>query len=212
VDYRLSDRFDCDFRRIVASRHAGFESWTDEAGNRYDEWRIGYRKLGEHSFISKHPFPEPDLAAIRKHHWPDMSDPSRSEGLAEKARHWFQETGYAITTTTPVSGLIMDIYQYLRGSDGFFTDLALEVRFAHALMAKISELVGELYANLVAPVASYLTWIEFASDYGTQHGPFISPQMYRKFLQDPQRRIFERMKRTAPQTKIMMHACGSVRM
>jgi len=211
VDYRLSDRFDCDFRHIVAKRPAGFEPWTDEEGNRYDEWGIGYRKLGEHSFLSKHPFPEPDLAAIRKHRWPDMSDPSRSEGLAERARHWFQETDYAITTTTPVSGLIMDIYQYLRGPNNFFTDLLLEVPFAHALIETISELVEELYVNLVTPVAPYLTWIEFASDYGTQHGPFISPQMYREFLQVPERRIFERMKRIAPQAKIFMHACGSVR-
>lgn len=211
VDYRLSGRFDCDFRHIVAKRPAGFESWTDDEGNRYDEWGIGYHNLGGNAFISKHPFPEPDPAAIDRHKWPDMSDPSRAEGLAERARHWYEETDYAITTTTPVSGLIMDIYEYLRGAHNFFTDLLLEERFAHALIAKISELVEELYVTFVTPVAPYLTWIEFASDYGTQHGPFISPELYRKFLKVPERRIFERMKVIAPQARIYMHSCGSVR-
>ena len=32
VDYRLSGRFDCDFRHIVAKRPVGFESWTPNAG------------------------------------------------------------------------------------------------------------------------------------------------------------------------------------
>ena len=211
VDYRLSDLFDCDFRHIVAKRPVGFEAWTDEEGNRYDEWGIGYRKLGEHSFISKHPFPDPDISSIGKHAWPDMSDSSRSEGLADRARKWFEDTDFAITTATPVSGLIMDIYQYLRGSDNFFTDLLLEERFAHALIEKIATLVEELYVNIVTPVAPYITWVEFASDYGTQHGPFLSPELYRKFLKTPERQIFAKIKSVAPKARIFMHSCGSIR-
>ena len=167
VDYRLSDCFGCDFRHLVAKRPVGFEPRQDEEGNQYDEWGVGYRKVGAHSFISKHPFPEPDIFAIKRHDWPDMSDSSRAEGLSQQAYRWFEETDFAISTTTPVSGLVMDIYQYLRGSDNFFTDLLLEERFAHTLIEKIANLVEELYENLVTPVASYLTWVEFASDYGT---------------------------------------------
>ena len=211
VDYRLSDRFDCDFRHIVAHRPDGFESWTDDEGNRYDEWGIGYRKMGEHSFISKHPFPEPDPKAIDRHRWPDMGDPSRTEGLVELARGWFEETDFAITATTPVSGRIMDIYQYLRGPDNFFTDLALEERFAHALIEKVAELVEELYVNFITPLSPSLMCIEFASDWGSQHGLFISPEYYRRFFKIPEHRIFDSMKRIAPQAKILLHSCGSVR-
>lgn len=211
VDYRLSDRFDCDFRHIVAQPPTGFTSWTDGEGNRYDEWGIGYRKAGEHSFISKHPFPEPDIAALRIHSWPDMGDPSRCEGIGERGRYWYEETDYAITATTPVSGLIMDIYQYLRGPDGFFTDLLLEEKFAYSLIEKIAELMEELYVNFITPVAPYLACIEFASDWGSQHGPFISPELYQKFFKVPERRIFDRMKQISPQAKILLHACGSVR-
>jgi len=209
VDYRLSDLFDCDFRHIVVNQPAGFERWTDDEGNVYDEWGIGYQKMGEHSFISRHPFPEPEIETINRHKWPDVKDPSRFEGLAEKASQWFENTDYAITTTTPVSGLIIDPYQYLRGTEQFFTDLYMEKRFAHALIEKLAELMEELYVHLVQPLGPYLTWIEFASDYGTQNGPFISPKLYREFFLEPEKRIFERMKRIAPQAKICLHCCGS---
>ena len=211
VDYRLSDRFDCDFRHIVAKRPEGFESWTDDDGTRYDEWGIGYRKAGEHSFISKHPFPEPDVSALRGHSWPDMGDQSRFVGIEERARQWFEETDFAITATTPVSGLIMDFYQYLRGPEGFFTDLLVEERFARELIETISLLIEELYVNYVTPMAPYLACVEFASDWGSQHGPFISPELYRKFFKSTESRIFARIKKICPGAKILLHACGSVR-
>ena len=211
VDYRLADAFNCVFRHIVAKRPTGFEPWTDDDGIRYDEWGIGYRKLGEHSFISKHPFSEADPGAIERHIWPDMGDPGRVAGLAERGRFWFENTDYAITVTTPVSGFIMDIYQYLRGPDNFFTDLMLEKRFAHTLIEKIAELVEELYVHSVTPVAPYLSCVEFASDWGSQHGPIISPELYRTYFMGRERRIFARVKQISPKAKILLHACGSVR-
>jgi len=211
VDYRLSDLFDCDFRHLTAHKLQGRVAQQDEDGTTYDEWGIGYQKMGEHSFITKHPFPHADLTAIGKHTWPDMNEPARFDGLAERARNWFENTDYAITTTTPVSGLIMDIYQYLRGTENFFMDLYLEKEFAHALIEKIAEVMQRLYVNMVEPMAPYLTWVEFASDYGTQNGLFISPEMYREFLKAPESRVFAAVKQVAPEAKIFMHSCGSVR-
>ena len=46
VDYRLSDLLGCDFRHITAKGPDGFNRWTDDEGNAYDEWGIGYKKMG----------------------------------------------------------------------------------------------------------------------------------------------------------------------
>ena len=35
--------------------------------------------------------------------------------------------------------------------------------------------------------------------------------MYRSFFKEPERRIFDRMKRISPKAKILLHSCGSVR-
>jgi uroporphyrinogen decarboxylase len=211
VDWRLSDLFDCDFRHLTARKPSGYLPRKDPDGTVYDEWGVGYQKRGEHTFISSNPFPEADLAAIEKHPWPDMRDPSRFEGMAERAKHWFETTDYAITTTTPVSGLIMDLYQYVRGTENFFMDLCLEKTFAHALIDKIAEVMETLYVNMVRPLAPYVAWVEFATDYGTQNGLFISPEMYREFLKGPEQRIFAAVKKVAPEAKIFMHSCGAIK-
>ena len=90
-------------------------------------------------------------------------------------------------------------------------DMYEEPRFAHALIAKIAEVIGTLYVNMVAPIGAWLAWVEFATDYGTQNGLFLSPEMYREFLKAPEARIFAAVKKVAPETKIFMHSCGSVR-
>ncbi|MBT3201113.1 MAG: hypothetical protein HN350_14520 [Phycisphaerales bacterium] len=211
VDYRLSDLFDIDFRHLTAGKPGNFEKYYDDDGNVYDEWGIGYKLINECWSITRHTFAEPDMSALKKHKWPVVQDPGRIEGLAELARDWHENTDYAITTTTPVSGVIMDIYHYLRGTEQFCTDLYMHPKFAHALIEKIADIVTELYVYFITPVAPYLTWVEFASDFGTQAGAFMSDEMYREFLLKPMARIFDAVRKTAPQAKIFLHSCGSVR-
>ncbi len=90
-------------------------------------------------------------------------------------------------------------------------DMCSEQKFAHALIEQIADVMETLYVNMVTPLAPQLTWIEFASDYGTQNAPFISPRMYRDFLKGPESRIFAAVKKAAPEAKIFMHSCGSVK-
>jgi uroporphyrinogen decarboxylase len=64
---------------------------------------------------------------------------------------------------------------------------------------------------MVEPIGSCLTWVEYATDYGTQNAPFMSPEMYREFLKQPESRIFAAVKKVAPDARAFMHSCGSVR-
>jgi uroporphyrinogen decarboxylase len=211
VDYRLSDYLGTDFRHLHIGKPRNFEKYTDRDGNSFDEWGVGSKKIGEYTTVTSHPFREPDIAAIAKHRWPAVADPGRIEGLAAQARHWHEHTDYCITTTAPLSGVILELYQYLRGTEELFTDLHLYPKFAEALIEKIAEVVSELYAYFVTPVAPYITWVEFATDFGSQHGPLVSPALYRKFFKQPMGRIFQAVKRAAPNAKIFLHSCGSVR-
>ncbi len=211
VDYRLSDYLDVDFRHVHIGKAKNFQKYTDADGNIFDEWGIGWRMVGEYTMVGKHPFPEPDIAAIKKHQWPKIKDPGRIEGLEAQVRNWHENTDFCITTATPISGVILEIYQYLRGTEEFFTDLYLNPKFAEAFINKIADVVAELYVYFLTPIAPYVTWVEFASDFGTQNGPFISPKLYRKFLKEPMKRIFDAVKEVAPETKIFLHSCGSVR-
>ncbi len=211
VDYRLSDFLDVDFRHLHIGKPKSFEKHTDRAGNIFDEWGVGSKKIGEYTTVTSHPFPEPEVVAIARHRWPTVTDPGRIEGLAAQARHWHEDTDYCITTTAPLSGLILELYQYLRGTEELFTDLHLHAKFAQALIEKIAEVVSELYVYFVTPVAPYIAWVEFATDFGSQHGPLISPALYRKFFKRPMQQIFGAVKRAAPKARIFLHSCGSIR-
>jgi uroporphyrinogen decarboxylase len=211
VDYRLSDYLDVDFRHLHIGKPENFPKYTDAEGNIFDEWGVGSKKIGEYTTVTSHPFREPEIAAIKKHKWPVIRDLGRIAGLAAQARDWYENTDYCITTTAPISGVILEIYQYLRGTEELFTDLYLHPQFAEALIEQIADLVAELYVYFVTPVAPYITWVEFATDFGTQTGPVISPKLYQKFFKKPTQRIFAAVKQVAPHAKIFLHCCGSIR-
>lgn len=211
VDYRISDYIDSDFRHIVIGRPKNFTSYKDEEGNIYDEWGIGYKLKGMYPFISRRPLQNDDLSDIDNYEGPLIRDSGRIEGLKDQAENWSKNTDYCITTTGPISGFIMEFYQYLHGTENFFTDLYLNVKFAEKLIDKLTEIIADLYMFFIEPVAPYITWIEFESDFGTQDRPFISRELFRKFLKKPMSIVFSQVKKIAPNAKIFLHSCGSIR-
>lgn len=52
--------------------------------------------------------------------------------------------------------------------------------------------------------------MEFTSDFGAQHAPFISNAMFRDFFAEPYSELFRAIKTRWPHLKIFLHSCGSV--
>jgi len=211
VDYRISDIIDSDFRHVVIGKPKNFAAYTDENGIRYDEWGIGYKMKGAYPFIFHHPIADNDISSIKKYKGPFIEDPGRTEGLEAKVKDWYENTDYCITSTGPISGFIMEFYQYLRGTENFFTDLYLNVEFAHKLIEKITEIITKLYLFFLKPIAKYLTWVEFESDFGMQDRPFLSKEIFKKFLKTPMKSVFDEVKKAAPDCRIYLHSCGSIK-
>ena len=210
-DYRLADMVGSDFRHINIGRPDSFTSYTDADGNTIDEWGIGRKIIGKHPSITLYPLEDATIEDIPAYRWPDMSDPGRVRGLTEQARNWYETTDFAITATTATSGTIFELCQFLRGIEQFFIDLYEEPEFAAALIEKVTDLMIELNVRYVLSVAPYIEWIEFASDFGTQAGPFISPDCFREFFLKPYKRLFGAIKEAAPNVKVFLHSCGGIR-
>ncbi len=210
-DYALSDKVGSDFRHINIGKPDGFKSYTDEQGNIIDEWGVGRKMAGKHPSFTLHPLANATLADLENYNWPKMQDEGRIRGLAERAKNWYEQTDFAITATTATSGTIFELCQYLRGIEQFLMDLYIDPEFATALINKVTDLLIELNVFYVKPIAPYIEWLEFASDFGTQSAPFISPQCFEEFFLEPHRRLFSAIKQAAPNVKIFLHSCGSVR-
>ncbi len=210
-DYRISDLIGSDFRHINIGRPDGFKSYKNEDGSTIDEWGVGRKLIGLHPSLSHHPLANATLEDLEAHPWPVIQDEGRIRGLAERAKYWYEMTDYAITATSATSGTIFEICQYLRGIEQFFIDLYDDPDFAHKLIEIVTNKLIELNVYYLQPIAPYIEWLEFASDFGTQRAPFISPSIFEEFFLEPHKKLFEACKTAAPNVKIFLHSCGSVR-
>ncbi|HEB31302.1 MAG TPA: hypothetical protein ENI15_10570 [Spirochaetes bacterium] len=211
VDYRISDAIDSDFRHTVVRKPKYFSSYENEKGFIFDEWGIGYKLIGPYTQIVHHPLAGADLSDLDSYKWPVIEDEGRIEELAEEARGWKKNTDYYVTASAPCSGLAFDFCCYLRGQEQFFIDMYTNPKFAHKLLDIVSDLIARLYVFYIAPIADYIGWVEYESDYGTQDRPWLPAEKYRQFFKKPNEKVFNAVKKIAPDTKIFLHSCGSVR-
>lgn len=211
LDYRIADLIDCDFRHPLIGKPRSFKSYVNDVGFVISEWGYGSKVINGKLVVAYHPLAEAEVDDIEKHQWPLIQDSGRIEGLEEQVKEWHENTDYFIAPTAAVSGLMIDIGPYLRGFEQFFMDLYINKKFAHTLIGKLTDLIIELYTYYISPIGKYVGWVEFTSDHGMQDRPIVSPEKYREFLKGPYARLFRAVKRVAPDAKIWMHSCGSVR-
>jgi uroporphyrinogen decarboxylase len=211
LDYRIADLIDCDFRHPVIGKPHSFTSSVNDEGYLMSEWGHGSKIIHGETVVAYHPLAEAEVRDIEKHPWPKIEDPGRIEGLEEQVRAWHENTDFFIAPTAAVSGLMIDIGPFLRGFEQFFMDFYIDKKFAHTLIGKLTEVIIELYTYYLTPIGTFVDWVEFTSDHGMQDRPIVSPEKYREFLKEPYARLFRAVKRVAPNAKIWMHSCGSVR-
>lgn len=211
MDERVADVIGCDFRHIQFGKAKYFAPTVDADGVEFNEWGVGFKKVGGEPMIAKVPFMDADCSLIEKHRWPNPKDPGRMTGVVDSAKHWAENTPYFVGTSSLVSGLTLDIGPYLRGFEDFFVDLYVNPEFSKALIAKITDVLIEMHEYALKPIAPYIEWVEFSSDHGMQDRPLVAPEIYREFFKPEYKRLFDAVKTFAPNAKIWMHSCGAVR-
>ncbi|MGE5614899.1 MAG: uroporphyrinogen decarboxylase family protein [Bacillota bacterium] len=146
---------------------------------------------------------------ILKYNWPDPDEEARYKGIRERAKMLYNETDFAIAARA-VSHGIFELSWELRGMENFFVDLALEDDKAIVLLDKITELQIRMYENYLKECGEFVHVVQTADDYGTQNGPMMSLEMWRKYIKPRRKKINDTIKKYAPNAKIFLHTCGSV--
>lgn len=211
VDYRLSDMVGSDFRHIHAGKPDNFKKYVDDDGNIIDEWGVGRKMIGIHPSITLYPLADATIEDLETYKWPTPRDPGRIRGIAEQAKDWYENTDYAITATTVMSGLFLETCQYLRGIEQFLMDLYINPEFAHKLIEKVTDIIIEMNIYYLEPIADYIEWIEYTSDYGTQTSSFISPDIFRTFFKESHVKLAKAIKSVNPNVKYFQHSCGAIK-
>ncbi len=209
-DERILEALGIDFRHIGLSERRGFAPVMRPDGSYTDEWGVGYRSTGLEIATVSHPLADATLDDLEAYSWPDPRAPGRTAGLAERARYLYEKTDYAIVAKPPTSLGVLEWCCALRGTERFLMDLAANKQFARRLAHKVTAVLRGLYETLLDAVAAYAQLVQYATDYGTQKGLFVSPAMYREMLKPYDREIIGFIRERAPKAKVLLHCCGAV--
>ena len=143
---------------------------------------------------------------FRNFDWPDYLDETYDD-LRLKAERLYRETDHLI-----VGNLWVHIFaagQSLRGFENFMIDLAADQKMAHCLMENLLSVYMERVAKYAAAVGEYVQVIEVNDDLGTQFGPQLDPDLYRRMIKPYHKRLWGYIKKTTG-CYLLLHSCGSV--
>ncbi|MCJ7709768.1 MAG: hypothetical protein MUQ32_02960, partial [Chloroflexi bacterium] len=198
----VEDRFPAAVRERNASR--------DPHSPYIDDWGSGQLEIGPGEwFPGVHPLADAcTLPEIEAHPWPDMTDPTRYEGVRAEARRLRDENVYA-SMGTPWLAFPLERAFAMQGTDNFLANLAGEPEFAEALLWKTQSLCKGLMDGFLRECGDLIDMVKIGDDLGSQAGLLMSPAMYRRMLKPIHADLiaFIRARTKAP---IVFHTDGDV--
>jgi uroporphyrinogen decarboxylase len=98
----------------------------------------------------------------------------------------------------------------LRGYETFMEDLVLDPRLVEALLTVLVDAYCARADRVLPALGDSVDVVLVNDDLGTQAGPMLSPELYRKLIKPHQRRLFAHIK-SRTSAALLLHSCGSVR-
>jgi uroporphyrinogen decarboxylase len=211
MDEDVLRRLPVDTRAVYAGPPAQGGARLIDDWTLVDEWGVTYRRppggSGQHDPVI-HPLADATIDDLERYPWPNVADPSRYVGVAERARDLYESTSYAVCGSSNDT-VIFDRAWLLRGMQRFLEDLLINEAFALALLEKVTEVQCKRQEAFLAEAGPYLDVVVIADDMGTQRGPLLRPSHYRRLVKPFHRRYVETVKRHTG-ARVLVHACGSI--
>lgn len=98
---------------------------------------------------------------------------------------------------------------FLRRIDNFLMDLILEPIEAEKLLDALMAIHLETLKNVCKSVGDIVDIIRFGDDLGTNNGPFMSPEIYRKIFKPRQKELCGYVRKHS-KMHTFLHSCGSI--
>jgi uroporphyrinogen decarboxylase len=176
-----------------------------------NDWGVGSPEISPGNFYPGiHPLEKAvTIEEITRYpDWPDMSDPDRVAGAAERAAALAQKGEYAVIGS-PWLLFPLERSVQMQGMQAFFINLASNPDFAVALLRHVLELCKALMDPFLRAVGEHLDMIVTGDDLGTQESLLVSPRMYRRLIK-PIHAEWLAFIRERTKAKIYFHSDGDV--
>ncbi|HNX15395.1 MAG TPA: uroporphyrinogen decarboxylase family protein [Oscillospiraceae bacterium] len=140
--------------------------------------------------------------------WDNAATPDFYEKLREKALFLRQTTDKALMIVCGCN--LFEWGTFLRRMDNFLVDLLLEPEEVEKLLDALMERHLASLEKVCAAVGDVVDILRFGDDLGTNDGPFMAPQIYRKLFK-PRHTILCEYVHKHSKMKTFLHSCGSLR-
>ena len=144
-------------------------------------------------------------------HWPDISNPEWTAGIAERACILANGGEYYIAARMVVSHGPFQLACDLRGAAEFMLDMVMKPDFAAALLDRVTTTICGLTDAYMQSGGQYYDLIELpGDDYASNVNLIISPKMFRDFIKPCIQRMVEIIRAHKSDIKIMLHSDGAI--
>jgi uroporphyrinogen decarboxylase len=173
-----------------------------------DSWGVRYQRVeyGTGSYLEPchHPLAGTmTVTDIQRYRWPEPADFDYTAVTAAVA---------AADGRYPIHGGWFEpflFYAYMRGLEQAFEDLILEPQIATAMLGRLFEFSYEYHRHLFEAGCGKIDTMWVAEDLGSQSGPLMGLEMYRRFLLPNQIRMADLARSYG--VHVMYHTDGAAR-
>jgi uroporphyrinogen decarboxylase len=190
----------------VVRRERGGRVWHDFT----DEFGVTWSMPDDEPYyfdISHSPLAGLSLDEIRAYPFPKGDDPTRFEGLRDRALRLRNETPYAVISG--ISGVVYEICWYMRGLENLFIDMMTQPQVLEAIIDRTLGFWLDWFRLFLDEVADVVDVIMIGDDLTGQNGPLFAPRIYRQIIKPRQKRLVQYI-RSRTKAKIWYHSCGAV--
>jgi len=145
---------------------------------------------------------------MEKYPWPDPHDPIIGQGKEKEAKKLSEETEYWIIGVPELGQSLLAIYFFLFGYERALTDPVLRPEFFKATMDRMMEVQKGIVETFLQATGDYIDVFYLGDDMGTQTGPTMSLDFYRKHWKRYHKELVQHSKKFT-KAKIQLHSCGS---
>jgi len=215
VDDDMLDRLGVDVIPVSSNPPSGYQAHFIQEPNGSvsfkDEFGATLRKPKDSYYYDwqEFPLPEPSLEALKSMAWPDPADPARYRGLRQRVQQLRHSTSRALFSIAPCGHDLFNQLLRVRGMENGLMDLLLNEEFAVAFLDRLTDSIITAQTLFLSEVGDLVDVHFAADDLSGQHGPLISPDLYRRLIKPREARILQVI-RSKTKAKIFYHSCGAV--
>lgn len=209
MDERILEWAGTDFRSVGGIANLPSVHPKRDLDSCVDTWGVKRQFINGYWEITHNPLRTATVEELKSFKWPEPRIDEKALAKWEAdAKALKQEGKYVVVAEHPIFG-VMELGCWMCGYDQYLYNLAAEPDFFKAFSDKVLELQLKVIEQYYSVLGPYIDLTMNGDDFGTQTGPFMSPEMFEKLIAPYMTARIAKIKQLA-RCYFWHHSCGSV--